>query len=611
MEFKSGNCEEIDMSVDYSLIKEKLHGNMQWRRFIYGVAAFFCCYLTLQPLSGQISRSVRFLYYFLCIFSFIKMDFVKKSVRNIFDKLWKKSLMIALEIYGTYAMVGMYFLYGGITQETSYPGLLYFALAFFWIHPIMQGFIALLAKMGDAVSVEEHKVRLWVRFILIGIVLLPCLLFLAAFNPAITTSDSWYCFEMAHYLWKPDVVISDWQPPFYLFALNLLLRICDSVSFLVIVQCIYFAVIFVDGILFLYQSGFSKKILGFFYLFIVFGISNIIQLVTLWKDIPYMTSLMWLTILLMKFTMQHDRYKDKKWWYLQLIIATILTAFFRQNGILPALAVIILLPFIMKFTPKTVCTGIVCLLLVAAVKGPLYNSMDVVSQPQLKFFSLANDIMYSYYMGEDVSDDALTMINKITGNAPDNFGYSPYWVYYNSNEPSGYSIVEFIKIYGENIIRNPKMAVMAVLTRNSVLWSIMKPSGEIAGCVNLLTDYHGQSVGLQPSDLYPYRVDNILTHILEKLCNWFTDRQILYLFYWRTGIYNLLIIFMVGITFCSWQKRKWMYLIPYVPILGNLAALFISSGWTDYRYFWPSMAISLFLLFYFLFSRKMQLEEND
>lgn len=594
------------MAAGCNLIKEKVQENRKFMRAAYGLAALFCCYLTLQPLSGEISGGIRFLCYFCCIFSSVKMSSARNRTRSVFDKPWKKILQIALEVYGTFAIVGMYFLYGGITCEIRYPGLLYFVFALFWIHPVMQGFLALLIKMGDTVSIVEHTVRLRARLLLIGMVLLPCLLFLAAFNPAITTQDSYDCLQAVQHLWQSDALITDWHPPFYLFVLHLLLQIFDSITFLIIVQCTYFAVVFVDGILFLYQCGFSEKILGLFYAFITLGISNIIQLVSLYKDAPYMISLMWLTVLLMKFTMQHEKYQEKKGWYLQFIAAAVLTAFFRQNGILPALAVIILLPFITKFTPKIIGTSIVCMLLMITVKGPLYRSMNVVPQPQLKFFAMANDIMYSYYIGDkDVSDDAMTMINAITGDDPDNFvadfTYSPYWVFYNGGEPRDYSVTAFVKMYVKNFLRHPKMAVMPVLTRNSVIWSIVKPAGEHAGDICVLTDYHEQI-----PDLYPHRTDTIFTPVLTRLCYWFTNRKILYPFYWRTGIYNLLIICMSVTALCFQQKRKLMHFIPYVPILGNLAALAISSGWSDYRYFWPSMTISLFLLFYFLFNRKVK-----
>lgn len=584
-----------------SILREKPGVGKRWLKVIYAVAALVCCYLTLEPLAGHISRSIRMVCGLLCVISVLRSGAGADRIKKVFDRPWKKILQALLEMYGTFAMVGMYVLPSGIEPDVKYPAWFFFILAFFWMHPVMKCFIAFLIKTGDTVSVERHETGLKARFLLMGIVLLPCMVFLAAFNPAITTSDSVYCFEAAHQLWQPDFSMQDWQPPFYVFVLNLLLKICDSITFLIVLQCVCFAIVFVDGILFFYYCGFSKKVLGLFYLFIVFGVSNIIQLVTLWKDIPYMVSIMWLTLLLMKFVMMPGKYAGNTGWYIQFVIAVIFTAFFRQNGILPALAVIILLPVVTKFSKKAVTACILCILLMAAVKGPLYRFMNVIPHPPLKFFSLSNDIMYSYYMGDSVSEEAMELINKITDDVPDDFAYNPYWVNYNPDEPDGYSVMEFLKLYMKNFFEHPRMAVKAVLTRNSVIWSIVKPVDEVAGCVNCLLDHPSHS-----PDLFPRRAENQLTHILEDFCKWFTERMILYPFYWRTGIYNLLIVCMAVITFCTEAGKKLWNLMPYVPISVNLAALFISSGWTDYRYFWPAMTISLFLFFYFLYSRSGQ-----
>lgn len=38
--------------------------------------------------------------------------------------------------------------------------------------------------------------------------------------------------------------------------------------------------------------------------------------------------------------------------------------------------------------------------------------------------------------------------------------------------------------------------------------------------------------------------------------------------------------------------------MPFVPVIFNVAALFIGSGWSDYRYYWPTAIMSIFLFMY-------------
>lgn len=564
-------------------------------RYCYMLAALLCCFLTLKQFPGQITRKIRFICYALCLLSLCKRETVAAGLGELFDRPWKKILLAVLEIYAVFSATGAYFLKTAYIYEVEYDRFLYFVMSFCWVCPIVQYAAVYLTRWSDRIVFSDHKARPATRWILMGIMMIPCIVFLIAFNPAITTVDSETCLNMAASLWKPDTSILNWHPPFYALVLKLLLRIYASIPFLIIVQQICFAAVFVDGILFLYQCGYSRKMLGVFYIFIAFGISNLTQLTTLWKDIPYMISLMWLTLLLMKFVMRHDRYQNSISWYIQFVAAVIFTCFFRHNGILPALAVIVILPVAAKFSKKAIVSCAACILLIMAINGPLYRSMNVESAPQMKFVSLANDIMNSYYEGKTVSDEAMGVINKVTNNDPDGFGYFTYIVNCNFDEPKGYSVPEFLMIYCENFLRNPKETIMAVAARNTVIWSIVKPYDEAAEWVNYLGECNQFA-------LYPQRIPNRLTQILTDLCKRITDSKVLYLFIWRTGIYNLLIVMMIVGSLCSPKGRKLFYMMPYIPVAANVTALFISSGWSDYRYYWPSMTIGLLLLFFFLFA---------
>ncbi|MCM1230983.1 MAG: hypothetical protein NC489_12700 [Ruminococcus flavefaciens] len=562
---------------------------------IYSLVTVFCAYLTLKVLAGQISESIRMLSYILCIYSLKKQKENRAILRKEFREKWQKFLVMLLEMYAAFSMTGMYILTSTVEYEENYSKAAFLACSFLWVRPVALQFLALLVRMPEKIELSSNTIRFKDRILLIIITILPCIIFLIGFNPAITSPDSESCFAAAHKLWQPTFAMKDWHPPFYVFILNLLTQVCDSVTFVIVVQVIYFAIVFVDGILFLYQRGFSKRLVGTFYVFITFGISNIIQLITLWKDIPYMISLMWLTLLLIKIFLEPDINRIKWSWCIQFVFSVIFTAFFRQNGILPALAVILLVPIALKFSKKIIMLSGICLFLILIIKGPLYKAMNVNPVPQLKFFSLSNDMMYPYYQGCEVPDDVMEIINKITDNDPDHFKYDAYYVTYNRDEPKGYSVFEFLRIYGKAFIQNPMDMTMALLIRNTDIWSIIRPHDERPGCVN----YTGEVNRYSPN-IYPYRNENVLTEKLTDFCNWIRDNSILYIFYWRTGIYNLLIIFILVILICRQKEIKMYKLMPFIPIVMNLSALFITSGWSDYRYFWPGMTISIFLVFYYV-----------
>lgn len=535
--------------------------------------------------------------YVLLIYSFYRLRVNTDKVYIFFSKPWHKIVLFFLEAYATFSVTGMYMLDSSVEYGVVYSNIVYFILSYIWIRPVVFLMLSLLFSLEckdktNIIRLEKTSTRI----ILICFIMLPCILFLIAFNPAITSWDSEFFYDHARRIGEPDFSMSDWHPPFYVFILSILIRICDHPSFLVILQCLYFSTVFVDGILYFAGKGISKKILAVIYCFIAFGISNIIQMVTIWHDIPYMISILWLTILLIKYVLDTKRYENRWGWYLQVVIALVFTALFRQNGIMPVMAVIIFLPVVFKKWKKMLAVSVFSFLMIVLVKQPLYKEMGVYDAPQLKFFALANDILYCYYNGDEISDEAMEIVNKITFYDPENFEFSANYVMYNGAEPSGYSVTEFLKIYMDNVIRNPRDALMAVLIRNSVLWSIAKPQDEIAGLVNYLGERNTYEISV-----YPFRQPNILTEIFSDVCNVVSDNSVLFILYWRTGLYHLFLFFIMGVFITKIEKEKGLiYMIPFVPAVMNLTALFIASGWSDYRYFWPSMSMSLFLICYFI-----------
>ncbi len=48
------------------------------------------------------------------------------------------------------------------------------------------------------------------------------------------------------------------------------------------------------------------------------------------------------------------------------------------------------------------------------------------------------------------------------------------------------------------------------------------------------------------------------------------------------------------------KKKAAFYILPFIPIALNVFSLFVASGWSDYRYYWPSMLTAAILIPYTL-----------
>ncbi|MBR6003720.1 MAG: hypothetical protein IK068_03250, partial [Lachnospiraceae bacterium] len=192
---------------------------------------------------------------------------------------------------------------------------------------------------------------------------------------------------------------------------------------------------------------------------------------------------------------------------------------------------------------------------------------------------------------------------EITNGDPSIFSYNSYYTEHNPKALGEYSITEFVGIYAKVFFEHPKDLLLHFLRRNTALWSVIKPEEEIAGCVNLYTDYHVESFDYS----YPTRTENGATGLISTVTDKLTENRFVYTFVWRTGIYTLFLL--ASLVYCL-IKRNIKVILVFIPVLLNIFALYAASGWTDYRYYWPNAVMTLFIIpFVNIYIKKNSKEE--
>lgn len=563
-------------------VKKKIYDYIY---ILYAIIVVFYCYRTLVINPTNISKWVIIC---VCVCCLLAIIYIRRHRIEVTQLLIRKINMVCVFFLvgiSSYCITGSnYFVWH--EDIFSWNSIINFLETVIWVLPLYLVFTLVLGKVTNDMTEKRMSKACYI----VGIVgiMTPCLVFLYAFNPAILSYDSVSCYSYAHQL--GEISLADWQPPFYIFVLKVLLSVINSVTFVVILQDIYFAIVFMASIAFLIRIGVNNKLLIAFYIFITINFSNIIQLVTLWKDIPFMCSLLWLTLVIAKIVCFESEYRNKTSWYIQLVISMVFVCFFRQNGILPAIAIAVILPVLFRKNKKIVLASLVFITLWGFIKGPVYKYYKVCQTPGLKYYGLANDILYSYYYSGERSEDVIALVDEMTCNDPDNWEYTPYYTNYRGTVLGDYSLSQFIKMYVNNYLRNFRTETFAVLARTQNIWSVFRPIYAIDGCVS----YLGQTVN-ELSEGIPERKDNALTYYIRSFADWFNSSPMLYTIYWRAGIYNVLIIW--GFVYLLIHlKSNLRIILPFIPIVANNIALFISSGWSDYRYVWPSVTIGLVLV---------------
>ena len=553
---------------------------------LFSILVTYCCYLSLMPVWDEAGYGVCIV---TCFLSYISATLFKdnlKSIRGMADSWWKKALTLLLFIYFNVSVYGIVFLeYNGM-ESFKYDRKYYVLVSLIWVTPLFFAFLVFVSNMLLTSKGEVTSLSWKCKFLGFILLVINYSIWLYAFNPCISSPDSADLFKQAHRMVTVPMV--NWHPPFYAIVLSFLVKICDSAAFLIVVQCLAFSVLIISMVDYLLTIGCKPVVAALVYFLLGFAFNNVIQMISLWKDIPYMISILWLTFLLAQFIMQ--KFEMKITWHIEFVFAMVFTALFRQNGIMPAMAVAVFVigtAFVKK--KYKVLVSVFCfVVIIVLIEGPVYSFYKIEHQPGLKYFALANDIVGTYYDVNEPSEEVIKMVNEITENDPDNFAYNSYWTNYNSAALGNYSVPEFLSIYIDTTVQHPRAMLKHFMRRNSVLWSIIKPNEEISASVNRLGEFYYEG-----DYSYPARVANSITDLFSRITSSLTANKLVYIFAWRTGIYTL---FLLAILLYALLKNRPLSIMVFLPVLFNILALYGASGWTEYRYYWPIAVMAVFVI---------------
>ena len=106
-------------------------------------------------------------------------------------------------------------------------------------------------------------------------------------------------------------------------------------------------------------------------------------MITLWKDIPYAISVLWLTYQVVRIVQSGGTWLDKNMNRIALAISLLFVALYEHNGITAALGTIIVLVVYMRRNRKSIIISIIIFGVMALfVKGPLYSMLNVAPYPR-------------------------------------------------------------------------------------------------------------------------------------------------------------------------------------------------------------------------------------
>ncbi len=303
----------------------------------------------------------------------------------------------------SFGLIGNYLLF--FAKISLVYRIILFLISSILFIPMSVAILHILEKFNSAgwpknsyffMNVREKNVKQLSRkkifIIVFGLVFLTEIVYLIAFYPGIVSYDVYGTLERI----TTGKEWSEYQSLFYYLCLKVLLGIISEVWFLVLIQIVYFTMVY--SIIISWAIVCAKylnwKILIGIAVFIAMLPNNASMIITLSKDVPFSISFMWLIYLLIRI----KRDKDKIL-YIELVVASCGTVLFRQTGwvIVPVVAFICL----SLYDHKKILAGVfACSFFIALItEYGIKMSYDYLpADPKWKYIAGCND-MIGIYLG--------------------------------------------------------------------------------------------------------------------------------------------------------------------------------------------------------------------
>ncbi len=514
----------------------------------------------------------------------------KTKIEKLITKQWQKNILYLLVGYAAFALVGQRMLIYPFGLKITLLNVIVCIFAFIWFMPVVVSMIHILQLLSNRLFFGTRISTFWFVTVTLAFLFIPTLLNLYANNPGISSYDTVATMaENAHNLYG----MYDWHPVFYCIILRLIINVWDSTYAVILFQYLFWGLVMLEIFFYLRKKKMSDYFILAIALFTGINAANMLQLNTIWKDIPYAISLVWILIILTKLTLDYEIYSKKWYIYFELVLALLGATLYRKNGIV-IFAVIGLALIIAFYKQKRIWyTLAVVVGLIAIIKYPVYSYLEVEEPGRTgMYIGLSQDILGVYYAGGEVSDSTMQMINVMTYYNNAEYKYistRAYQSYELDVEP-----IEFILNYLDTFFKNPITMLRAIIDREDIVWDIF--TGE-ASTINGI-DYHN-AMDTEPkwNEYYPARKYVWMYPLMSAITKFTSETQWISVIVWRCGLFTMLgIISMVTVILKKGFKK---YALIVSPMLAQFLSLLLSTGWVDFRYFWP---LNLMNMFWVIFS---------
>lgn len=551
---------------------------------------FFLCRYLLDILPMRLTGATHYTLHILTAFTALTFFRLAGPIWRDFLSIPRaKPTAFLFTLYVAFAFSGNGLFLYPLTMPLSVPAFAAYLLTTLWLLPASLLLLYIIHRAsrsrGDAFHPAARKTRtVFLRsFLLCALAWGLCLI---AFNPAISSHDTAVQYAQAY----GNVPLSNAHPIFHTLALRHLLAIADHPSFIVVGQCLFFAAVWSAAVAFLHAKGLSARVAAVGTAIFALSPNDALHMVTIWKDIPYAASLLWLTLLCAKTVIDPQKYLKSTFHVVQWTTCLVFVCLFRHNGVVPYVVTAFGILLLVRLSPRTCLAIAISLVAIFLFRGPVFEALNVHPDPSyagFKYLALGNDILSVRHNRGNFPPETRDAAARIVRQNHQPAHFDPYRT--SLRYDTAISTGTFVELYARLFIANPLLMTRSALCRTDCGWNLFMGKDAYINQAG----YTGQADKYAAwTEHSPPRRENALTRTFTAWTA-VTLKQPLHILFWRLGAATILLLASAAVLIV--QSRA--HLLPtLLPWAGQSLSLLLSAAYMDYRYYWPAYPIALFVL---------------
>ncbi|KAF6567412.1 hypothetical protein G9G63_02035 [Paenibacillus sp. EKM202P] len=422
------------------------------------------------------------------------------------------------------------------------------------------------------------------------------LIYFLTYYPGLMSGDS-----LDQWRQLSTLEFGDAHPIFDTLVKWLITRLWYSPAPIVIVQSMYLLFVLFLAFRLLTKLQVNKRVLWL--LSIIFALLpvNSMMMLSLWKDIPYSISILFLTIVVATLYFEKENWLRSNKNIFLLGIALFLVLMFRHNGIISVTGTSLLLAIVYKSNWKRIFgMFLVVIFIFFGSKMVLLNLLDSKPSPTILTVNvpiqqvasmLAANVELNDYQKEVIGK---AMNPSLWGDYYNKFVidplvFNPKFNMLVFDEP-GYK-TQFVKVWMQLVVEHPEIALKSWINQTSIIWRISEPYGSASffterGIIKSdqenLKNFDLQTDSLAPElfDKFQYNLDRSQQTDLVWLI-------------WRPAIFILITILcalIIGF------RNNFKSILIFAPVMLNVLGLASAIPAQQSRYLYSTILCSFFLV---------------